>query len=356
VGGVWYATREDVKASLDLKETARANAQVDRAIEAASRTIEGLCHRRFYPQTATRYFDWPDQYARPWRLWLDDSELISVTAVSSGGVTIPTANVLLEPNRNGPPYNRLELDLDTNAAFGGSSTPQRAITITGLWGYTNDESPAGTVDEAMTTSETDMDVTDSASIGVGQVLRVGSERLLVTEKRMKSVGQTLQTPLTAQANNVTVAVTSGAAFAVGETILLDGERMLIVDIASNNLTVRRGWDGSTLATHTGSTIYAPRTLTVTRGALGTTAAAMSQGDQIYRWDVPPGVNELCTAEAVVMLLRSSSGYAGQTGVASSVRTVGGGSQASRITPGVLIQDLRDQVYVQYGRKARTRAV
>src|SRR5690606_22447868 len=56
----WYTTRETVKAALDYKETARNDAQVDRAIESASRAVEGLLHRRFYPETATRYFDWPN--------------------------------------------------------------------------------------------------------------------------------------------------------------------------------------------------------------------------------------------------------------------------------------------------------
>jgi hypothetical protein len=350
-----YCTREDVKAALDLKETARSNASVDRAVQAATDAVEAMCHRRFYPQLATRYFDWPDQYARPWRLWLDDSELISVTALSSGGTAIPASAYNLEPNRNGPPYNRIELHIDSSSAFGGGQTPQRDITVTGLFGYSNDESPAGTVDEAMTTGETDLDVTDSAAIGVGQILRVGTERLLVTEKSMKSTGQTLQAALTAQQNGVTVAVQNGAGYSVDEVILLDSERMLIVDIAGNNLTVKRGWDGSVLAAHAGSTVYAPRTLTVQRGALGTTAATMSQGDAIWRWRPPAAVRELCIAEAVVSLLQESSGYARTTGVGSGARQVGGG-QVAKTEYGVGISDLRDKTYTSHGRKARVRAV
>jgi hypothetical protein len=91
--GVWYCTREDVKSSLDSKESARNNGQVDRAIESASRAVEGLTHRRFYPETDTRYFDWPNaQYARPWRLWLDQHELVSVATLSSGGTTIAASD------------------------------------------------------------------------------------------------------------------------------------------------------------------------------------------------------------------------------------------------------------------------
>jgi hypothetical protein len=353
--GIWYATREDVKSALDFAETSRSNARVDRAIEAASRQLEGFLHRRFYPEIATRYFDWPDQYARPWRLWLDDSELISLTAISSGGTAIPTGNINLEPNRNGPPYNRVEIRMDTSSAFGGGSTTQRDITITGLWGYSNNETAVATAAAGITGSATTLAVSDSADIGVGSVLRVGTERLTVTERSMASTSQTLQTPIDAQQKTVTLAVTNGAAFAIGEVILLDSERMLIVDIAGNQLTVKRAWDGSVLAAHTGPTIYALRSLTVTRGVLGTTAAAISQGDTVYRWDVPGPVNSLCTAEAVVDLLEKSSGYSRITGVGTQARSVGGGNTA-KTSYGTSLDALRERVYDSHGRKARTRAV
>jgi hypothetical protein len=354
--GVWYCTREDVKGALDIKETARSNAEVDRAIAAATRTVEGLLNRTFYPLLATRYFDWPDQYARSWRLWLDASELIELYSLTAGGVAIPNANVNLEPNRTGPPYRRIELRLDTNSAFGGGQTPQRNIAVWGLWGYQNNERPAGQVAAAATDTATTLAVSDSGTIGVGQLLRIGSERLIVTEKAMRATGQTLSADLSTAKNSETMHVPDGTQLVVGETLLVDAERMLVIDIAGNQATVKRAWDGSTLAAHTtGAPIYAPRLLTVTRGALGTTAAAIAQGAQIVAWQVPGPVRQLATAEAIVTELRASSGYAAQTGVGSQSRTVGGG-QAVRSAPGVGIADLRDQVYASHGRKARTRAV
>ncbi|MEU1372985.1 hypothetical protein ABZ442_04885 [Streptomyces triculaminicus] len=349
--GVWYATREDVKEALDFKETARSNGRIDRALEAASRSVEGQLHRRFYPQTATRYWDWPnEQGARPWRLWLDDSELISVTALASGGTAIGASSYNLEPNRSGPPYSRIEIKLSTSSAFGGGSTHQRDITVTGLWGYRNDETFVADVDEAMTTPETDLDVTTSAGIGVGSVLRIGSERVLVTGKTMKDTGVDIAVgdSLAASAADVSITMsTLTGAPAVDEVILIDSERMLVVDVAGSVLTVKRAWDGSALATHSaGADIYAPRTLTVTRGALGTTAAAMSAGDDVYRWDVPGPVRELTIAEALTSLLQGQSGYA---------RVVGSG-EAQREASGRGLADLRAAVYTSHGRKARTRAV
>jgi hypothetical protein len=353
--GVWYATREDVKSALDLKETSRSDAQVDRTIEAASRDVEGLLHRRFYPEVDTRYFDWPDQYARPWRLWLDQSELIELTAISSGGVTIPTGNVNPEPNRSGTPFNRVEIQISSDSAFGGGSTTQRDITITGLWGYRNDESPAGSAAAGISNTATTLTVHDASAIGVGQLLRIGTERLIVTGRAMTSTSQTLQADLTEKKNAETVTVTDGTAFTAGEVILIDAERMRIVDVAGNNLVVDRAWDGSTLAAHSGSTIYASRRLTVTRGALGTTAAAIAQDAAIYRWDPPGPVRTLVIAEAVTTLLQESSGYARTTGVGSASRQVGGGN-VTKTQYGTGLEALREMVYTSHGRKARKRAV
>ena len=346
----WYASREEIKAELDVKETARSNARIDRALADATEAVHGLCHRVFYPEQDIRYFDWPGpQYARPWRLWLDANEVISVTTLASGGTTIVAADYFLEPNQYGPPYNRIEIDLDSSAAFGGGDTHQRDITVTGLFGYRNDETTLGATAEALDASETgiDVDAATSAAVGVGSLLRIDSERVIVTGRTNLDTGQTLGgAGLTNQNNNVTVAVGSGSVFAAGETILIDSERMLVEDIAGNNLTVRRAWDGATIAAHTaGATIYAPRTLTVERGTLGTTAATHNTATTVYRWDAPGPVRQLCVAEALTDLLQGRSGYA---------RTAGSG-ESEREVSGRGIKDLRDRVYVSHGRKARTRA-
>ncbi|PBC71577.1 hypothetical protein BX265_6187 [Streptomyces sp. TLI_235] len=352
----WYATREAVKDALDIKLTARSNSKVDSKIEAASRDVEGLCHRDFAPVFGTRYFDWPNgQYAAPWRLWLDRNELISLTTVTSGGVTIPLANINLEPNQSGPPYSYLELNISTSAVFGGGSTPQRSIAVTGLWGFRNDESPAGTGTATVSSSATSLLVSDSAAVGVGHILRCGTERLIVTEKLMSTTGQTLQSALTERKNDQLLQAVDGTAFTPGEVLLVGAERMRVDDIAGNALVVERAYDGTTLAAHASGTIYAPRSLRVSRGALGTTAAGITSGDALYRWEPPGPVRDLTIAEAIVALLQESSGYARVTGVGSQARQVGGGT-TTKTSYGVGLEALREQVYTSHGRKARTRAV
>lgn len=352
--GVWYTTRERVKRALDIAETARNDAQVDDAIDAASRTVEGQLHRRFYPETRTQTFDWPNhQYARTWRLWLNQHELISVTTLTVAGETVSSDDYFTRPD-DGPPYTHIEIDLDSSAAFSAGDTHQRAISIAGVFGHSADEESAGTLAEALDVSETGIDVSNSAAIGVGDIIKVDSERMIVTGRSMASTGQTVQTTaLTAQANNVTVQVSDGTGFTVGEVILIDSERMLVVDIAGNALTVKRSWDGTVLAAHnTGVTIYAPRTLTVTRGALGTTAATHSTSTAVTRHVVPGLVRSLCAAEALHVLLQETSGYARPSGA----RSTGGGARTHQDAYGLGLDALREQAYEMYGRKARKGAV
>jgi hypothetical protein len=166
---------------------------------------------------------------------------------------------------------------------------------------------------------------------------------------MLTTGQTLASNIDIQNKTVTVGVQSGAVFAVDETILIDSERMLIVDIAANNLTVIRAWDGTTIAAHTsGATIYAPRTLTVERAVLGSTAATHSSGATVNRWDPPAPVRQLVIGETISTLISERAGYS------RTLRSNDSGTERGRDIRGIAI--LREHVYASHGRKARKRAV
>lgn len=352
MAAIFYCSREDVKIALDSKETARNNRQVDRAVAAATPAIEGLTHRRFYPWTGTRSVDWPNfSYARSYRLWLDSNEVASVSQLVSGGVTIPSTDYFLRrsDDLDEPPYTHIEIDLASSAAFSTGSTHQRSLDITGVFiGCPVDEESVGTLSAnlAASTSATATITWTTARFGVGDILRIDDERVIITERTMVDSTQNLQTPLTAAANNVTVAVTDGTAFATDEVLLLDSERMLVVDIAANNLTVKRAWDGSVLATHTNSDIYTLTGVEIARAQLGTTLAAHNSGTVIYRYVVPPLVRDLAIAEAMNELLQESAGYA---------RTAGSGDNERELSSKG-IRALREDVYTRFGRKARLRAV
>lgn len=348
IPGLFYASVEDVKRALDIKLTARSDREVRMALASGTNAVHGQLHRAFYPWTGTRYKDWPNQqYARAWRLWLDQDEVASVTSLVAGGTTIASSDYFLEPANSGPPYTYIEIDLASTAAFGADDTHQRAIAITGVFcGCPVDDEAAGTTVEALDASETGIDVSDSSLVGVGNIIKIDSERMIVNGKSMLDTGQNTSV-LSAANSNVTITGITAGSIAVDETILIDSERMLVVDVAGTTLTVIRAWDGTVLAAHNnGTDIYAPRTLTVTRGQLGTTAATHSTGAAITRHVVPPLVRELCIAEALNTLGQKQSGYA---------RVIGSGEN-EREASGRGLKAIRDDAWTAHGRKARKRAI
>lgn len=354
-----YATREDVQRALDYNETARSDRRVDRAIESGSDAVDGLTHRRFDVVMDTRYWDWPNgQYAVPWRLWLDSDELISVDSLVVAGVTVDPGDYFLRRSdgRDAAPYDQVQINLSSSAAFGAGDTFQRAIAITGAYGYRATTAAVGTLAAAVSsTSAATIDVSDGAEVGVGDTLLIDSERMLVTGRKVIDTGQTITADLAASNATVSVDVSDGSAFAEDETILIDSERMLIVDIADNTLTVRRAFDGSVLAAHTsGTSIYAARRLKVTRGALGTTAATHTDGTAVVRYAPPGLVRDLALGEAIAQLEQETAGYARpDTGTSDTTTS---NTRGRRKQTGAGLDAKRAEVYRLYGRKARVRAV
>ncbi|MCP4960922.1 MAG: hypothetical protein GY925_16855 [Actinomycetia bacterium] len=329
-----YTTREAVKAALDIAETVRANAQIDRAMASATEAVEGGLHRSFRPVIATKRFPYPnpDMRSSSWRLPLDGNELISLTSLTVGGDTISTADVRLEPDAYGPPYQYLEMDLaGTTTAFYSGDSFQRSIVPTGLWGYQNDTRAAGTTAEALDATETGVDVTDGSLIGVGDVLVVGSEYLNVTGRTWLDTTENLAAGLTSAMNDQTIAVTDGTTYTEGELVKVNSETMEITAVAGNNLTVTRAVDGSVLAVHAiTDDIYAHRTLTVERGALGSTADTHLTGATLTAHVVPPLVETLTIALTLVTLGIERSGGASTSGSGNTRRNTGSGDSVEKL--------------------------
>lgn len=347
---VTYCTREMVQRELGFADTARLNARVDRACRAATRDIESLTHRVFYPTTATRKFDLP----RAGSLWLDQHELTAApTSITTGGQVMATTDYILRPD-SGPPYQWIDANTSGSRWWTADATPQNAVSILGPFGSSADEDPAGTITAAIaTTSATTCDISDSSLVGIGDLVRVDSERMIVTDKTYVTTSITLAGNLTASKALTTVPVSSGAGISAGETILIGSERMFVEAVTSNNLTVTRGEQATVLATHaTSDVVYAPRRLTVARGQAGTTAATHLISASAYRNAPPPLIAEGGQAFAVNYVLQGSAGYATSVGVGS--RRSDSGNQ--REPSGGGLDVLRERIYAVHGRKGRFRAV
>jgi hypothetical protein len=332
-----YVNRDTIFGATDAEPSLRARQQADDGAQAATESVDGQLHRVFVPTIATRTFRWPDPArSTSWRLWLRQNDLATLTGLTSAGAAIPTASVFLEPG-TGPPYTSLEIDTRTSSAF---SAGQRSIAVSGTFcGQRLTTAPASTLAATVNDSVTTIAVAKSGYLAPGDLAIIGTEYLLITESAMVTTGQTLGTPVGDSAAEVALSVADGTAIAVGETLLLDSERMEVQDIAGNTLTVRRAVQGSVLASHTGSTIYAPRSYTVVRGAQGSTAAAHNSGSAVSRHVVTPLVQQLALAEALVYIANNGGAWA---------RPAGSGANTAP-APGGGLDDLRRQVFAAHGR-------
>lgn len=381
---VAYCNRYEAQQSVDFAPGVDINARVDRALVDHAENIDAQMKRVFYPSDDIRFFDWPSQggtgggqYADPWRLWFDDNDLTCLTSLVAGGVTIGLDQVFVapweNPRKGKPYYSRIELDRSTSATFGGNQqTPQYAIAIGSTWGYGADADPAGLLAADVGTGDATITVSDSSKSGPGDLLVLGygrgsapfpgsdphagaiqpyvGERVLITDASPVATGLTQSGSGVTAADDADQALswTGTGALIAGEVITLDSEDMLVEKLMGGVATVRRAFNGTTLATHSSAAIWAMRQYSVLRAQLGTTAASYSSGAAVNRHRVPQLVRDLEIAEVSNQLLQEGSGYA---------RTVGSGENAAP-APGVALVDKWAECRTAHGRggKARQRAV
>jgi hypothetical protein len=349
--GAWYSTRERVMRAADVKAAAYLSPEIDAAIESASRAVDRLCHRGdqvrpgFAPWTGAITYDWPVlNNADSYRFLLNQNSLASLTSAVSGGVTITSA-CLLRPE-TGPPFSSVKVDRDSDDLLTFTTgSGERSLVLTGVWAgdYVAERTNSAWTAGAIASTSADS-VTLNAPLGVGNIVRIDLERLTVLGKTWTD--STQDGSLAASSSAQTLAVSDGTDFFPGEELLIDAERVLIQDIAGNNLIVKRAVGGSTLAAHASSSIFWARTFIVERGSLGTTAATHAADAPIYIWQSPALVEQLTVAYALDQRAQESSAYA---------RTIGTGD-AERQAGGAGIKALEDRVRFAHGRHLRHRAV
>jgi hypothetical protein len=189
------------------------------ALMAATTLIERSAARRFSPRLAS--IEHTVQPDTPCNLILSD-DLLALTSLTNGdAASISLSNVQVLPGSC--------LHLTGGETFRYNETPLNAVTVSGIWGWHDD-----------------------------------------WENAWRSSGDTVQNnPLSSGAATVTVSDADGAdvelntpRFQAGQLLKIDSEylRVLAVNTATNVLTVLRGVNGTTAASHTLGTaiaIYQP---------------------------------------------------------------------------------------------------
>lgn len=210
-----YATLTAVKSDLGLSSTTY-DAALLRYLEASSRAIDQFCNRHFYVETATRYQSGLERACERF-INLDD-DLLSVTTFTADsendgtydGETWTTSDYWLVPFNRWPKTQIVETGYGN---YGICEIPRR-YKIVGQWGY-----------------------------GTGK-----SATPYETSGLTGSVADTTSTTLTASA-------TAASLIYPGDTVLVDSEQMFVSAVSTTLLTVERGVNGTTAASHSAATIY-----------------------------------------------------------------------------------------------------
>lgn len=314
----WLVAREALKRAAQVNG-ADKDAQIDRILASVSVRIERESRRYFIPRTETRLYPWPPR-KRGGRAYVlrVDQDLLSVTtlrtkAQDTSPTTIVAADYFLEPV-NQTPYDRIEIDLSSTAAFDSGDTPQRSISVLGSWGFSNTTKTAGTVASGLAASATatSMVCSDASLIEVGNTLLIESEQIFVSERTFAARGAILLDMVGNLAASVaTVAVTVDGTHGIvkGEVLKIDSEEMFVSSVSVNVLTVIRAFNGTVLASHNNDTaININRTLTIVRGINGTTGAIHADATAVNIYDLPSDIVNLALAEAIAMYHQEGSGW------------------------------------------------
>ena len=246
----------------------------------ASRMFDGACQRHFYPRIDTLEFDHPPDDTR---LLLRPHDLLAVSTFTTNNTSTSVTSgqyfLMCGHSYNHTPYDRIVMKSDStrpNLLYSG--TVQQANAVTGTWGYHDDWANA-----------------------------------------WQDSGDTLQAAVSSTtATTITIGNADGAdiygltpRFKVQQLLKIDSEYCYVSgkNTTTNALTLRRGVNGSTAATHdNGSTVYVYRVMEDVETAVRRLAKwlydarAASYSDELTTVDATGNTRIPANAPALVHLI------------------------------------------------------
>ena len=224
----------------------------------ASRLLDKWCGRFFFVRDDTRYYD-----GAGLKLFLPD-DLLSITTLKTDedgdGTyenTLATTDYFLYPLNE---YPKIRIEINPNGNYGSfASGIQKGVQIVGSFGYGESATPYYDSGDS---------VQDSGGI---------------------------------TATQTTITVASGARFAIGQTIKIELEQCYINSISTNTLTIKRGVNGTSGATHDkDKPIYIYEyPMPISQACLITTMRAFKRKDSSYQDIVgSPETGQIITSKGI----------------------------------------------------------
>jgi len=304
-----FATMDQVLHDLTNDENNSPTGLSDRLRE-ASASLQGKIGS-FIPVVEIRSFR-IDQHVH-FGDWVSINPLLTVSSVKINDVE--SSEYSLEPrNRkwiNGP-YTGISFE---NTCL----WPGDIIKISGEWGLYDAEIETEfsiTLDNTLKT----FSLSNGGYFSPGMVLHIDDEQMLIVSGNGSNGSPA---PIDSEANlsvdiesnmiEQIIDVSDGTKFSENEVIRIGSENMLVEKISGNELTVRRGWNLSIISEHSADDdIYVYRSYQVERGVNGTEAGSHDDA-AITVYVVPEDVNWLCRQITALMIKKASSGFTGIVG-------------------------------------------
>lgn len=206
----YYCTLAQARAAANMQssDTSRDSEILNKIRYVSSRIEQMKDGVTFEPVIATRYYDARGSHIFKAGVQMEVAPLLAVTSITLGDTTVLTGSDYTLLPRGASPYQRILLNRDSGYRWTDYSDDyEGAISIAGTWGWHDNYSAAWV---SATTISADVTTTSAT----------------------------------------TVTVTSAASLSAGHLIKIDSEYLRITNVSSNTLTVTRGQNGSTAATHT----------------------------------------------------------------------------------------------------------
>ena len=245
-----------------LNEDAPDDAVLERLIMTASRRVDNLCGRPFYPRVETMYYDIP--YDRT--IWFGD-DLLSVISFTNGDLTtIASTEYTLKPYNAYPKYC-LNMRETSNTIFVGdtNASAEQVLAISAFWGFheqyaTRAWKLAGTLGAAWAST-----TTLTATLTTGNTLeRRGGQIIKIDNELFNNISAT-DTVLTviARGDNGSTAATHLINAPVYVWTPMDEVKELAIEVANVMKGSRYGENVDVTSTYTGAgVIVTPRSLPV----------------------------------------------------------------------------------------------
>lgn len=246
----------------ELEASDRDDGVIERLIVSASRRIDDMCNRRFYPRIETKSYDVPNGRA----LWLEDDLLEVITLTNGDDNTIASTEYIFNPKNEYPKYAIILTEATSTLWEEDSSfNTEQVIDLLAYWGYHDRYSleawgTAGTLGAAWNSA-----TTLTATLTAGHTLDANGGQIIKIDNELFNTSNAEGTTLAvlARGDNGSTAATHDNASTIYVWQNMDDINQLALEITNMMYKSRFGENVETVSTLTSAgVVVTPRSVPI----------------------------------------------------------------------------------------------